>query len=435
MANPTTKRRLSPEAVKYLPYDDFPLSPHLPTGRWYKVIRGKRHYFGKLADGHEQALATYNAQKADLHAGRTPRPRNGELTVRELANRFLTARKRKLEAGEMKPKTFGQYYASAGIVVDVFGADRPVDDLTADDFGHLRAELAKGRGVHDLGNHVRRIRGMFKYGYDAGLLDRPMRYGPEFVHPGPRELRRARADAGPRTLEPGQIRDVLARASVPMRAMILLGINCAYGNNDCAELPLSAVDLDAGVLAWRRPKTGVERRCPLWVETIEALRKAIEARPRPRAKADAGLLFITSHGRRWVRYQFEEATQDEGGEVKEARTRGSDAVGMTFGRLLREAGHKRAGINFYALRHTFRTVADEVNDRPAIDLIMGHEPSGDIATHYRHRIDDDRLRRVTNHVRLWLWPEKASKKTQRKAAKKKPGAGKKKGARKNWSRR
>src|SRR5438046_2386907 len=42
------------------------------TGRWAKKIHGKQHYFGR--GSHDDALAEYNRQKDDLHAGRAPRP-------------------------------------------------------------------------------------------------------------------------------------------------------------------------------------------------------------------------------------------------------------------------------------------------------------------------------------------------------------------------
>jgi len=41
----------------------------------------------------------------------------------------------------------------------------------------------------------------------------------------------------------------------------------------------------------------------------------------------------------------------------------------------------REGLGFYALRHSFRTVADECGDFPAIDLIMGHQRD-DMASRY-----------------------------------------------------
>lgn len=63
------------------------------------------------------------------------------------------------------------------------------------------------------------------------------------------------------------------------------------------------------------------------------------------------------------------------------------------------------------MRHTFRTVADETGDFPAVDVIMGHTPeaagagapfSVEMASRYR-RISDARLRAVSEHVREWLF--------------------------------
>ena len=68
-----------------------------------------------------------------------------------------------------------------------------------------------------------------------------------------------------------EIRQLLDIAPVQIKAMILLGVNAAFGNNDVASLPLSAIDLELGWIDYPRPKTGIARRCPLWTETVEAL--------------------------------------------------------------------------------------------------------------------------------------------------------------------
>jgi integrase len=80
---------------------------------------------------------------------------------------------------------------------------------------------------------------------------------------------------------------VLVKPGVMLRAMILLGVNAGFGNGDCAALPLSAVNLETGWVQFPRPKTGIERRCALWPETVAALRTAIEARPKPKDCATA----------------------------------------------------------------------------------------------------------------------------------------------------
>ena len=67
------------------PRADFPLSPHA-TGRRAKKVRGRFHYFGKIADvpKGEAALNFWLDQKDDLLAGRLPRTAKGGLTVRDL---------------------------------------------------------------------------------------------------------------------------------------------------------------------------------------------------------------------------------------------------------------------------------------------------------------------------------------------------------------
>jgi len=377
------------------PYADFPLSPHA-SGTWQKKIRGKVHYFGKWGrvvngvltrvpgDGWKEALELYKAVADDLHAGKTPRPKSDGLTVADLCNHFLTAKQRQTDAGELSARMFADYRAATDRVVGTFGKNRLVSDLAADDFEALRAGLAKQYGPVRLGNEVQRVRTVFKYGFDAGLVAAPVRYGPQFKKPSKKVMRVHRAAAGKKTFTADELRRAIDAAGVPLRAMVLLGVNCGFGNSDCARLPLSALDLDKGWVEFPRPKTGVDRRCPLWPETVEAVRAALAARPEPKNAADAGLVFVTKYGRPWV-------------------VPGSNAVALEAGKLLRKVGVRREGVGFYALRHTFRTVADGAKDPNAIRLIMGHTDDS-IDGNYTHGIADARLRLVAEHVRAWLYP-------------------------------
>ena len=54
---------------------EFPLGKHTARGYWCKKVRGKVHYFGKIADDPtgQKTLEMYLAVKDDLLAGRTPR--------------------------------------------------------------------------------------------------------------------------------------------------------------------------------------------------------------------------------------------------------------------------------------------------------------------------------------------------------------------------
>ena len=434
-AKSTRKRRQRKSTVDRppKPYPDFPLCA-ANNGHWQKKIKGKIVYFGRWGrvvngsmtriqeDGCWQAASElYEQQREALYAGRKPRAKIEGLTVGELRERHRTAKSRALDAGEIAARTYAEYRQTADRLVAMFGEDRPVDDLDAEDFELLRADIAKAWGPIRLANEIQRVRSMFKYAKDAKLIKDEVTFGPGFKKPSARVLRKHRAAKGCRMFTAAEIHSLLGVASPQIKAMILLGVNCGFGNHDVATLPQSALDLANGWIRFPRPKTCIDRRCPLWPETVEALNAAIAERPTPKDKADANLVFVTKYGHRWVRTHGEKKTP-------------IDSVLLEFGKLLkprnaRNAEHykprqnpKRAGcdwkpskekawgnvhregLGFYALRHTFRTVADPTKDFPAIRLIMGHV-DGSIDDFYRESVDDSRLVVVTQHVRQWLYGE------------------------------
>jgi integrase len=263
----------------------------------------------------------------------------------------------------------------------------------------------KGLGVHALNRAVTIIRGLFKYAYEADLLDKPMKYGTGFGKPSATLRRKARQSAelenGKRLFEPTHIVSLLNSASVPLRAMILLGINGGMGNSDCARLPVAAVDFERGIIEFNRPKTGIERVVPLWPESIEALQKALSNRPKPASKEASKLVFLTAFGRPWVRDNVHR-TEHNGFE----KVVPVDSIGRAFGKLMRQIGLTRKGIGFYTLRHTFRTWADEIRDAHAIFRIMGHAIPG-MNGLYVEKIELDRLLAVVEHVRAKLFEDSA----------------------------
>jgi integrase len=365
------------------PYPAFPLYAHA-CGRWAKKIRGQVHYFAPWGDP-DAALAMYLEQRDALHAGRKPRETSAGADLRELCNRFLNSKQALVDHGELSPRSWDDYKGTCDEVIAALGKRRLLDDVDPDDFAALRNRLAKRYGPVRLGNTIQRIRSLFKYGYESGLLDRPMRFGADFKRPAKKVVRIQRARQGLKLFTAGEVRRMVDAAGPPLRAMILLGINCGLGNSDVGNLPLGALDLDRGWVDYPRPKTGVARRCPLWPETTATLREALARRPEPEDPADAGLVFLTKRGLRWAK-----VTRD-------------NPVTKEAAKLLRRLGiNGRKGLGFYTLRHTFRTVADEAKDQPAADYIMGHEVAS-MSSVYRERISEDRLRAVADHVRGWLF--------------------------------
>ncbi len=190
---------------------------------------------------------------------------------------------------------------------------------------------------------------------------------------------------------------------MPLKAMVLLGINAGLGQSDIANLPLAALGLDGGWLNYPRPKTGIDRRCPLWPETIKALREALAVRPKPLNPEDAELVFITGQGNRWVRTNKKGKQDDPDNPEKWTNI---DAISQEFRKVLAELdinGHR----GFYCLRRGFETQGGDSFDQVAVDVIMGHARD-DMASLYRQRISDERLRKVTDCIRTWLYPPKAT---------------------------
>jgi integrase len=396
-AKPTRRSGRGKAAAK--PHPDFPLFPHA-THRWAKKIHQKLHYFGPTAGDPkgQAALERWLEQKDDLLAGRTPRAKADGLTVANLCNHFLTAKRHLTQTGEISTRTFADYYTVAQNVVKAFGKDRLVIDLAADDFDRLRRQVARTNGPTGIGNQVRRVRTIFRYGHEAGLIDRPVRFGPTFKQPGRKVMRLERVKRGTKMLEAADIRRILDAAPMPLKAMVLLGVNCGMGNSDIRALPLSALDLDKGWLDFPRPKTGIPRHCPLWPETVAALRDAISSRPKPKQPQAEGLVFVTKYGGEWG------SRPKLAADGEKQRGTFHDPVCGEFRKLLVRLELHRPGLGFYSLRHVTETIGGDSRDQVAVDAIMGHARD-DMASAYRERIDDARLVAVTEHVRRWLFSD------------------------------
>lgn len=400
MANTSKSTRQNKPAK---PRPDFPLFPH-NSGKWAKTIRGRTFYFGRWDDP-QGALAEYNEVADDLHAGRMPSRRGEGLTVRELCNAFMRSKRLKMDAGNLSPRTFVGYDTICKLLIDTLGGSAAVPLLRPADFERLYARLSRKFGPTSIGSQITQCRSVFKYAYDSDLIDRPVKFGPIFKAPTAKDVRKHRAKSkhenGSKTFSAAEIRQMLEKAKPQLKAMILLGINCGFGNTDCASLPRAALDLDHGWLDYPRPKTGTDRKCPLWLETAQALKLAIDQRPKPSDPRNRDLVFVTSFGLPWVRYEAHEVRRYGKTKIKAKQ---DDAIAKAMSDLLRELGIKRPRINFYALRHTFETVAGGCRDQVAVDSIMGHIDSSMAAT-YRHGIEDERLRAVVEHVHAWLFGE------------------------------
>ena len=348
------------------PHNDCPLFAH-QNGQFAKKIKGKLHYFGTDKD---KAVAAYLAKKEYLHAGIAP-PTECD-TIGDLLDAFMEGKQQALESGELAPRTFKEYETVCDVIAETIGKRRAIEQLTPADFTKLRRRLStKKNGEPASPVSVKRLltfaRMPFYFANEE--LGASIRYKKALRTPPAKVIRAARDAIGERLFQPEEIQTIVKAAPAPLKAMILLGINCGFGPGDCQKLPISALDLTNGWQTFSRPKTGVKRRCPLWPSTIAALKAVI-------GKRTSGPVFEGC----WNRH----------------------VVARAFQAVCIGTGVYREGVTtFYTLRRTFETVAtaSEV-PQAVINAIMGHAEH-DIPAIYRQKVFDEQLQKCVKHVGNW----------------------------------
>ena len=95
---------------------------------------------------------------------------------------------------------------------------------------------------------------------------------------------------------------------------------------------MKALDLQAGWLDFGRPKTGIHRRCPLWPETVMAVRAALDKRPTPKKEITRTVCSSRSTAATW-----------------EPKSHMDNPVSKKMAKVLKALGIHRLGVGFYAL--------------------------------------------------------------------------------------
>jgi integrase len=388
---------------KAKPYKEFPLTAH-PSGRWCKKHQGKQYYFGPVDDW-KTALDRFKKEWPYILDGKG-QPlsddmfTSGEYTLADLCNEFCNAKKSRIKSGELAARTFKGVRAICDRLIEYLGRDQIVEQLSPRDFEKLRAQLATRYSIPTMKAIITQCRAPFRFA--KAHRDIKVDFGDSFAPPSAKSIRIARNKIrktdGAKMFEPEEVHQIIDNSNTAMRAMILLGLNCGFGNSDVATLPENAIDFETGWVDHAREKTGVERRIPLWPETVTAIRAAAKIRPKPISAEDKGLLFLTRNGLRLVRTRVRD----------DDKVTSINSVSDQFQNILinlKMNGRNRLG--FYTLRHVFQTVGGNARDPDATAAIMGHVDSS-MGAVYRERIDDDRLIAVVNTVRDWLWPDGSS---------------------------
>jgi integrase len=380
MANREAKNKPEPAPARRCP-----LSRHR-TGQWYKKIRGKFYYFGTHK---QEALQAYYEQASDLHTPGEALPvpvETSDLTLRTLCNLYLNYQESRVKSGEITPLHFAHWQRELRVFARYLGFTRRVDDIVALDLQKYRAKLIRaGNKPRTINFKLGVVKALFHWAEDNEVIEKsPNLRAVKRVRVTKRRQRdeRRTEEEKRQTFTPDQIRLLLKHADVPMRAMIWLGINCAFGNADVAELRWKDLDLEKGQVSLPRGKTGVPRNLALWPETIQSLQEVPRRGP---------LVFYTKTGKPGI-------------SLQEKSNNRIDRISDRFAELLERAGiavQKRTG--FYTLRRTAATVAAQSGDVFAVQGLLGHADTK-MASVYVQSVSEQTDKAVMA-LRHWLTKE------------------------------
>lgn len=388
----------------------FPLYPHA-SGQWAKTIKGKKIYFGPW-DDRDGALAELDSRFPHLVPDGIEVPKKEGATVDDLCQKFLdrVEDRIKQKTRKLKPGTYRQYLTTCKRLVRYFGRDKLLSEIQPSDFEKLRTNLEapkgkkEGEGGYDLSPstmaaEINRIKTIFNFGFKCHprLLKEPMSYSFYLEAPTADELDAWKDKGGEKKFSREEVLQIAETANPHIRGMVLLAINTAYTQADIAELTIEMVKeaLETGWIELPRVKTNRRRRCPLWPETVDAVRLAGEHRPKPANEEAKDYYFLTKQGNQLVRTR----------PLPTGKYSSSDGLFGPFKLILDKLGiNGRRSLGFSAFRHTFATQGGNSIDQAAVKLIMGHKDTS-ITAVYQHGIDDNRLLAVSNHVRSWLFGE------------------------------
>lgn len=369
------------------PYPEYPLFAH-DTKRWAKKIKKKTHYFGPWDDW-KGALDRYQYAIDFLMAGKPVPPKDSTaLTIEDLCNSFLEARDHEVKSGELALLSWKDLKRASQKLIKLVGRHTVVEHMTPSDFRSLRTKLSKDVGLVTLGNSVRRIRQIFNFAKDENLVAH-VQTGKAFALPKVKDLRKEKQSLPDKVFSVSELTTLYRAASPKMRCFMLLALNGGLGPSDIGQMERKHIQ--GSWVKYPRPKTSVEREFPLWKETA----KAIEANRQ--TEYDSELLFVTKYGLSW----YKDGQADS-------------PITKEFSKLLKECDLQQKSRGFYALRHTFRTVADGARDHVAIDIVMGHTDNS-MGRGYTHGIEPERLQAVVDHVRARLTPMFAPAKPVKKS--------------------
>lgn len=217
-------------------FSDFPLTAH-NNDRWCKKIKGKFWLFGVVTDA---KVANYLAERDEIQAGMEPRlgttPARvspGEFTVAEVCNLFLSRQEERSQRGEITRQYFNDCVKACQRLVGQFGRYHRAASMQPADFAEYKAPFPQSWGVEMASGHIQKIRSVFRWAAEAGILPTMPVFGVDFRKPNATTKRRERQKR--QAMRGGRLDFTAAEAKLLvdgsdgwLRACILLGLNAEF---------------------------------------------------------------------------------------------------------------------------------------------------------------------------------------------------------------
>lgn len=381
------------------PRPNFPLWAHA-NGQWVKKVAGESspRSFGKWEDP-AAAEQNYLDWLARQRLG-IPEQSPDDITVAEIVDHYLdhaAVRVERFRQGattdKLSPRTLREWKRHCTWFRDqtVNGfkiGRRSAASLGPNDFTAVYSKFPPNWSCDSIRHRVSTINCMLKWAKENGKIKQVPAKGTNWKIPKADEKEAELSAAPAKRWTRSQIKKLMAATPSPhLRAMILLGINAAFGNSDCGRLQLT--DVRGEWLEVPRGKNGRPRKAWLWPETREALETSLSTRPDPQPGCGE-LFFLTHTGGAWTNDEtFFDGVGDEFREAKKAcKFDGSDF----------------RGVSFYSLRHTFAEEASNASGNNADDVtvqfVLGHIERKMLAR-YRRELSKPRIKKVCQRVRTW----------------------------------
>ena len=358
--------------------DKFPLTLH-PTGQYCKKIKGKIRYFGT---DKKRALERYLAQATYLHGAQslTPKASNGKMTLKQLSDLYSQYQHSRLLAGALTAKHYSDQIGNLNRLMSFLGPGCKIESISTLDLQNYKRKLQSHyASVDRLNLNISDMKAMFHWARRNDVLEAIPNI--DAVSKGKVVYKDMY------TFNSGQIKKLLSGAEVKMRAMIWLGLNCAFGCTDCGKLAWKDLDLTNGRISLGRNKTGVRRNLLLWPETIQALKELPRSGP---------LVFYTTEGHPWVTTVVKTTSHGK------RKYMSINRITPTFSRLMKKVGiHAPKGTGFYALRRTAATAAARSGDPFVVQRLLGHVDLT-MATRYVQDVSEQTDRAIENSRKYLL---------------------------------